>query len=82
MDEDFEIPVPYKDRELVFKARLLTMGYTYKIEVDLEGASILFEKDEEKNWRAIMDPDQAGSPEKVDRELVRAIGQTLEALLG
>ena len=57
MDEEFEIPVVYKNQQLFFKARLLQLGlYTHKIRVDVYGTEVFFEVDEERNYRAYIDP--------------------------
>jgi hypothetical protein len=82
MDEDFDLPVFYKGKEMHFPARLLTMGYIYKIEVDVHGQAVLFERDEERNWRALIDPPMVSKPGQTDIELLRIIGQTIEAITG
>ncbi len=66
MDEDFDIPVLYNDIELNFKTKLLKFGYTYKFEVDVYGIPVIFEPDEERNLRAIIDLATA-SENKFDR---------------
>ncbi|HWJ90249.1 MAG TPA: hypothetical protein VNR87_04015 [Flavisolibacter sp.] len=52
---EFELPVTWRDEEILFKARLLKMGYVYKMEVEINGQAVLFEPDEEGNWRAMAD---------------------------
>jgi len=57
MDEEFEIPVVYNNQQYHFKARLLQLGaYTDKIQVNVNGTEVLFEPDEERNYRAYIDP--------------------------
>ena len=56
MDYDLEVPVIYKNQELIFYAKFIQFGYSYKFEVDVNGAIIFFEPDEEKNFKAIIDP--------------------------
>jgi hypothetical protein len=80
MEEGFDLPVLYKGKEMHFPARLLSMGYIYKIEVDVHGQSIVFERDEERNWRALMDPSIHSSDSKTDIELLKMIGQTIEEI--
>ena len=75
--ETFELEVFYKDKEIHFAARLLTLGYIYKIEVDINTHTVVFERDEERNWRALIDPSLPGF-EKIDRELVQVIGHAIE----
>ena len=54
MGYDLEVPVTYKNQELIFNAKFLQLGYSYKFEVDVNGI-IFFEPDEERNVRAIID---------------------------
>lgn len=56
MDDTFDLPVTYKNRELIFNAKLSQFGYSYKFEVGVNGITVLFEPDEERNFRAIIDP--------------------------
>ena len=76
MDEGFELPVTYKGEDLLFPAALLHTGYTHRFKVDVYGQEVFFEPDEEKNYRAIIDP------EKVDKdislELLKAIVESIE----
>ncbi|MDB5206694.1 MAG: hypothetical protein JWR72_1769 [Flavisolibacter sp.] len=79
MNEDFELPVDYKGNESFFTARLLPQGYTYKIEVEIAEAKVLFEKDDQGEWRALIDPEKDTS-EKIDIELLKAVVASLEAI--
>jgi hypothetical protein len=57
MEEEYEIPVVYKNQQLCFKAIVLTLGlYTKKIQINVNGTEVLFEVDEERNYRAYIDP--------------------------
>ena len=49
MEDTFDIPVTYNGKELLFKSRLLILGYTHKISVDVNGTEVLYEPDEERN---------------------------------
>lgn len=77
MDE-FELTVQYHTRQLSFPARLLMMGYTYKIEVDVKGVKVLFEPDEERNFRAVAEESQR---QNVDVALLQAIAIALQQAL-
>ena len=55
MDDDLEVPVTYKNQELIFYAKFMQFGYSYEFEVDVNGIMIFFEPDEERNFRAIID---------------------------
>ena len=82
MKEEFEIPVGYKNIQYQFKARLLTPGaYTHKIKVDVNGTEVLFEMDEERNYRAYIDPINAKAIEKADKDLLKEIAIAIEVLV-
>lgn len=75
-EDDFELPVRFKDKEILLSATMAAMGYTYKIFVQVEDQEIIFEPDEERKLRAVMDPEKGTT--KISPELVRAIGEALE----
>ena len=74
--EVFELPIDYKGTERMISCQLAPMGYTYKIYAEADGYEIIFEPDEERNFRAVMEDVDAVS--KVDIQLVRDIGVALE----
>ncbi len=78
MDDAFELPVNYNGQELLFPSRMIRFGYTYKIEVDVNGTTVSFERDEERNFRAIVSPEKMDSNINVD--LLNAIAESLENL--
>ncbi|OQP52494.1 hypothetical protein [Niastella populi] len=82
MEESFEIPVTYKNKEFIFTAVLQRSGYSYRIVVNLEEISICFEPDEERNFRVVMMP---GQPERamdrIDKALVAVLHDRLVELL-
>ena len=80
MEDDFEIPVTYKGKEQNFTARLLQYGYSYKIEVDVKGVPVRFDRDEERNWRAIIEPDAGDKKSIPESGLIAAIAEVLEAV--
>jgi hypothetical protein len=81
MDEEFEIPVFYKNQRLSFTARLLNYGTSYKIEVIIDKMRLLFEPDEERNWRGVIPYEEVGSTKNPDKDLIKAVGASLEELL-
>lgn len=50
----FRRTVRYKGQELMLKASLVVTGYTHKFNVDVNGQIIVFEPDEERNYRAVI----------------------------
>jgi hypothetical protein len=81
MDE-FEIPIIYKGVETAFSAKVLQLGYTYKIKVEIDGIMVLFEPDENRQFRAILANPEADIGKPVDKDLIENIVQMLNSLLG
>ncbi len=79
--DDFELPVKYKDQELTYPGHFRRWGYSYRIELEVDGFIIYFEPDEERNWRAMMDPEQKNTP-SISRDKVLAIMDALNQHLG
>ena len=78
MDETFTLVINYKGKEYQVEGELRIFGYTHKIAINFEGREILFEPDEERNYRAVM-PRYDGSMAEIDIELVQAISKELAA---
>lgn len=74
-EEPFELPVVYKGRELLLPARLVKTGYTYRIYVLAAEQEIIFEPDEERNFRAMVENGTGGN---VPAELLQVIVEALE----
>jgi hypothetical protein len=81
MDEAFFLPVTFKGKELQFEAKLEQRGYVYVLHVDVNGTTVIFERDEELNWRALLPQPQQETGKHPSLELVLAIGETIEELL-
>jgi hypothetical protein len=77
MTEKFILSVPYKNQDRHFDAELRLFGYTHKIAIVIDGVEILFEPDEERNYRAVV-PDGIGREKTPDIELLEAIAKELE----
>ena len=81
MDDTIEIPVNYKNKNLMFEAKFLQFGYSYKFQIDVNGTTIFFEPDEERNFRAIVDPSIENGHNNIDVELIQLIAESLQAIL-
>jgi hypothetical protein len=82
MEENFEIPVIYKNAKLSFPAVLERVGYSYRIVVQLGETLICFELDEERNFRAvIMQGQPEAAMERIDKALLVELHDQLVALL-
>ena len=78
MNEVFELPVHYHGKEHELPARLHVFGLSYKIEVELNGSFVFFERDEERNWRAIADG--SNIDQNADEEVLKAVIVSLDEL--
>ncbi|HET7899467.1 MAG TPA: hypothetical protein VFL47_17390 [Flavisolibacter sp.] len=75
----FELPVHYRGEELQFPAELKQTGYSHQIVVDVYGTDVFFEPDEERNYRALVDPEKL--TKQVNAELLKAIAESIEAIV-
>jgi hypothetical protein len=81
MEEGFELPVIFNNAELNFPARLLSYGYHYKLEIEIAGKKILFEPDEERNWRALIAYEEIQDNNKISVELLKAVASSIEEMM-
>ena len=85
MEDEFSLPVHFNNKEWQFHGKLLKYGYTYKIEIDVNGTKVLFERDEERNWRALISYEDIQANKQLDARLLERIalelgGNTLRKL--
>ena len=76
--DTFDLSVFYNNEELLLPAQLHQYGYTYKIEVDVNGTPVFFERDDERNWRALVEPSTLESHHHLKVELLQAIADSLQ----
>jgi hypothetical protein len=81
MTQDFDLPVSYRGKELLFPAALQVSRFSHQFLVDVYGLEILFEPDEERNYRAMLDPELLDKNRKIDAELLQAITEATKAVL-
>jgi hypothetical protein len=77
MAETFTLNVVYKNKTREYDATLITNGYIHAIVIVVDEQEIVFEPDEERNYRAVL----TGNPEKQnlpDVELLQAIVNEIE----
>ncbi len=79
MDEPFSILVICQGQEYSFEARLATVGYTHKFYVMINGMEVIYEPDEERNYRAILNHDQSDISEIITPYLLETIVHYIEA---
>ena len=81
MENSFELPVSFKGKDLLLPGQLHLYGYTQKIEIIVNGVSLFFERDEEGNWRALIDPSELKKSRSLTIELIQAIACSIEEVL-
>jgi hypothetical protein len=81
MTEPILITVPYKGTEREIEVQLLQVGYTHRFIAVLDGVEVFFEPDEERQYRAVIPPDQTGPVRSIDHALLQAIAETLHEVL-
>jgi hypothetical protein len=78
MSEPIFISVPYKNAEKQVEVQLEVTGYTHRFRVLVDEVTVLFEPDEERQYRAIVPPEHAQAGKSLDPVLLQAIAATLE----
>jgi hypothetical protein len=81
MEDEFDLPVTVNNIEHSFPARLLNYGYSCKLEVDIDGTKVIFEPDEEQNWRVLITNEDLAANKKITRDLLEAIASSIETIL-
>ena len=80
MDGPFTISIFYHGGEFTYEARLVTAGYIHKFIVMINEMEVIFEPDEERNYRAIInDVDQAKVKGR-DIELVKLVCEKIQSI--
>lgn len=80
MNEEFDLPVVFDNKQYHFKTRLLQTGYDFKFQVDVDGTEVLFELDDEGSYRAWIDPANQEALLKVNPHLLKEIALAIESL--
>jgi hypothetical protein len=81
VNKPFDIPLVYKNKERSFRARLLLLVYTHRFVVDVYGREIFFGPDEERNYRAIVEPEVLEQHTDMDAGLLKAIAEAIEMIV-
>lgn len=80
MANEFEINVRWRGKEFCFPARVVYLGYIYKIEVHILGTLIIFDKDEDREWRALASHDTLSINNKIDFDLIELVIDSIKSL--
>jgi hypothetical protein len=49
--------------------------------VDIDGTNIVFEPDEERNWRALISNEDLAANKKINTDLLEAVASSIEAIM-
>lgn len=79
MEEAFFVPVVYKGNQYEFETTLQQSRYSHAFHVKVGETLVIFEQDEEGNYRARISPEEKGKVP--DRELLQAIGEAITDIL-
>lgn len=77
MNETIMLPVDYLGEVHELALSIVPLGYTYQLHILVEGKTLIFEKDDQGQYRVIDNARDAG---QVSKGLVSAIVATLESL--
>ncbi len=78
MEHFFNLPVTYDGVDYEFTGRLVTFGFTYKFHIMIEKKEIIFERDDDMNFRAInLHPENDA---RISKPLLEAVIAQLEKL--
>ena len=80
MEHYFELPINHNGEELLLNGRLVTFAFNYKYYIVINGRELIFEQDDEQNFRVIAaEPDQhvMVAPELIEN--IVAVLQELQA---
>lgn len=78
MVDSFILELVYNNKTKVFDAEFHKLSrFTHRMMVNIDGAQIFFEPDEERNYRAVL---SESSPSIPDAELVKAVADKLHEL--
>ena len=71
------LPVDYLGATLELPLTIVPLGYTYQLHIEVEGKKLIFEKDDQGEYRVFDTGDAHGT---FNKGLVAAIVATLQAL--
>lgn len=81
MDEPIIITVSYKGKEKELEVQWQPIGYTHRFKVWIDEVEIFFEPDEERQYRAVIPPEQSEVAHKIDTALLQAVATVLQEAL-
>lgn len=79
--EKFELPLWFNGQEMLLPAEFQPWGYSHRITVMIGDLAVVFEPDEERNYRALIVDAGNGMP-AVKTEMLQCVSETLTELFG
>ena len=79
--EKFELALNYNGKDLLLPVKLINYATSYKLELEIGGTKVLFEPDEERNWRAVISYEDVQANKSVDKGLLEMIAKELDTIL-
>lgn len=79
-DFDLELPVTYKGKELLFPLKVVPQGYVYRFVVQIENLEVIYEKDDEGEYRAMIAKPDEYKGKLPERELLEAINEVIVSI--
>ena len=76
MVENFTIAFEHNGKPQSFSGELKQLGYTHKLYIDVNGIEVIFEPDEERNYRAVIATDQDAN--KIDKSIIEKLIEELK----
>jgi hypothetical protein len=80
MVDTFTLPVTFNGKELELPAKVLDYGYVAKLQVEIDGTQVIFEPDEERNWRALISFEDLQANKKLDANLLQAVAEVISEI--
>lgn len=80
-NESFQLPVHYEGEVLSLPAVLSVSGYAHTFLVTVNEHKIIFEPDEERNYRARVKYDDIGYSNQVDITLLKSIATAITEIV-
>jgi len=77
MNETIMLPVEHMGTTYDLPLTIVPLGYTYQLHVQIEGKTLILEKDDLGEYRVM---DMSGNSKKVDKSFIAAIVATLQSL--
>lgn len=80
MEHSFELPVTYKNAELLLPGRLVAFTYSYKFYIMVNDIELIFERDDNGAFRVVKQENLPVNYHDIDRGLIAAIIDVLDNL--